>query len=134
MQKSLFDLAVEITGHDKNNLTEFQENEIDALVQFGRRVLLSVERAPEWIPVSESIPHNGNKVLISFRGVGGVNCQAVAWFDRGLWWLNAKHALDRNYEPVHYWMSLPDDPASKSNSLIRPKVDNKKERDISEVV
>ena len=39
--KSLFDLAIEYTGHDKDHLTEFQENEIDALVQFGKRVLES---------------------------------------------------------------------------------------------
>lgn len=39
MKKSLFDLAIEYTGHDKNNLTEFQENEINALVKFGECVI-----------------------------------------------------------------------------------------------
>ncbi len=39
MKKSLFDLAIEYTGHDKNNLTEFQEDEIVAFVRFGERVI-----------------------------------------------------------------------------------------------
>jgi hypothetical protein len=81
------------------------DREIAAL----KEQLAETEQA-KWIPLAESVPMNCAKVLISFQSAGGVNCQAVAWFDRGLWWLNAKHALDRMYEPVHYWMSLPDDP------------------------
>jgi len=47
MKKSLFDLAIEYTGYDKHNLTEFQENEIDALVKFGKRVLENAAQQSE---------------------------------------------------------------------------------------
>lgn len=39
MKKSIYDLALETVNPDGGTLTENQENEIDALVKFGKRVL-----------------------------------------------------------------------------------------------
>ena len=39
MKKSIYDLAYETVHEDGTPLTENQESEIDALVQFGKRVL-----------------------------------------------------------------------------------------------
>ena len=51
MKKSIYDLALETVNPDGGELTENQENEVDALVQFGKRVLensrLPTKRTPD---------------------------------------------------------------------------------------
>ena len=51
MNKSIYDLALETVNPDGGELTENQENEVGALVQFGKRVLensrLPTQLAPD---------------------------------------------------------------------------------------
>lgn len=65
-----------------------------------------------WISIDERMPEKCTSVLVCFENSCRDDLMVVAWFDRGLWWLNPKHALDRNYERVTYWMPLPEAPGN----------------------
>jgi hypothetical protein len=77
----------------------------------GLRAELAQARAhARWIPVDTELPAACVRVLVCYDATCEENEMAVCCLDRGLWWLDACHALDDLYTKVHHWMPLPDAP------------------------
>ncbi len=62
-----------------------------------------------WIKLAERTPQRCERVLIVYedRYEDEVKFRHdVAWYDAGLWWLDAKHALSRQYDIVTHWAKI----------------------------
>lgn len=62
----------------------------------------------KWIHVEDELPAAFDPVLVCFDTTCLENQIDVCWLRDGLWWTDARHALDRLYEVVHHWMPLAD--------------------------
>ena len=61
-----------------------------------------------WVKLAEHKPNKCERVLIRFED-GYADCKiryTVAWYDAGLWWMDAKHALSRQYDTVTHWTKI----------------------------
>lgn len=66
-----------------------------------------VEPVRRWIPVSERLPGNASRCLVSRHDyVTGADFVDILWYDSGEWW-DRQHAGD--YAVTH-WMPLPEPP------------------------
>ena len=62
-----------------------------------------------WVKLTERKPQPFQRVLIRYdAGPGGHHLiqYDVAWYDAGLWWTSAEHALSRQYDYVTHWTKI----------------------------
>ena len=62
----------------------------------------------EWVKLAEREPQPFRRVLVRYE-VGHASHLIqydVAWYDAGLWWLDAKHALSRLDDVVTHWAKI----------------------------
>ena len=64
--------------------------------------LPSAEPEPKWIPVTEGLPEDGERVLITHRG--GVS---FGWYN-GVYWERGASTYHRPLQTVIAWMPLPE--------------------------
>ena len=63
----------------------------------------------KWVKLAERKPQRCERVLIVYedRFTDEVKYHHdVAWYDAGLLWLDAKHALSRQYDTVTHWAKI----------------------------
>ena len=59
-----------------------------------------------WVKTAERKPQRCERVLIVYKDERDETHYLVAWYDAGLWWLDAKHALSRQYDTVTHWAKI----------------------------
>ena len=58
-----------------------------------------------WIEIKERTPQKCEQVLIRYEVEHKIR-YAVAWYDAGLWWLDARRALSRHYAKLTHWTEI----------------------------
>ena len=97
---------IEIKRRLKNGEKQFPDKVVRALVE----EIDAQKESQKWIPVNDRTPKKGEVVFILYENSCRDDLIDAAWFDAGLWWLDSKHCLSRDYENVTHWMPRPELP------------------------
>ena len=63
-----------------------------------------------WVSCEDRLPNQYERVIVIYDTPCLEDLIDICHLDRGLWWLNANHALDRRYEIPKFWLPLADLP------------------------
>lgn len=60
----------------------------------------------EWTKLAERYPPKCELVLLRYKDERRANYYIVAWYDSGLWWLDANRTLNRHFDNVTHWTQI----------------------------